>query len=122
MVGLTTVTLHRTQGDALSGVNTVGLNNYGIGKQTLQSYYQKSVVDSVNVLTGGSGYENKKRTSGISGISTSLDEITISKHDYKSGEVINSLPIISFCKFPPDKNWLFNSTLSVFTEKSERIF
>ena len=89
LVGLTTVTLHRTQGDALSGVNTVGLNNYGIGKQTLQSYYQKSVVDSVNVLTGGSGYENKKRTSGISGISTSLDEITISKHDYKSGEVIN---------------------------------
>ena len=31
----------------------------------------------------------------------------------KSGDVINSLPIINFCRFPPDKNWLFNSMLSV---------
>ena len=40
----------------------------------------------------------------------------------KSGDVINSLPIISFCKFPPDKNWLFNSILSVLTLKSDIIF
>ena len=88
MVGLTTVKLHRTEGDALSGINTVGLTNYGLGKQTLQSYTQKSVVESINVLTTGSGYENKKRTAGISGISTSLDQITITNHDYDSGEVI----------------------------------
>ena len=41
LVGLTTVRLHRTEGDALSGINTVGLTNYGLGKQTLQSYNQK---------------------------------------------------------------------------------
>ena len=40
----------------------------------------------------------------------------------KSGDVINSLPIINFCKFPPDKNWLFKSILSVLTLKSEIIF
>ena len=29
--------------------------------------------------------------------------------------------MINFCRFPPDKNWLFNSTLLVLTENLERI-
>ena len=37
-----------------------------------------------------SGYENKKRTTQNrgSGISTSLDEITINNHGYSSGEIV----------------------------------
>ena len=88
LVGLTTVKLHKTQGDALAGINTVELTSYGVGKQSLQSYFQKSVVDSINVLDSGSGYQNKTRTTGTTGVSTSLDQITIDNHDYASGEVV----------------------------------
>ena len=42
------------------------------------------------------------------------------KHINNSGDVINSLPKINFWRFPPDKNWLFNSTLSQNTQKIDR--
>ena len=88
LVGLTTVKLHTTEGDALAGINTVTLSSYGVGKQNLQSYFKKSVVGSIDVIDSGSGYQNKKRTAGIAGISTSYNEITITNHDYASGDVI----------------------------------
>ena len=44
------------------------------------------------------------------------------KHINNSGDVINSLPKINFWRFPPDKNWLLRLTLSVLTEKFDRIF
>ena len=43
------------------------------------------------------------------------------KHINNSGDVINSLPKINFWRFPPDKNWLLRLTLSVLTEKFDRI-
>ena len=50
LVGLTTVKLHSTQGDALSGINTIDLTSYGVGKQSIRSYNKKSVVEAINVL------------------------------------------------------------------------
>ena len=83
----TTVRLHKTQGDAISGINTVYLTSYGIGRHSLQSVGKKLVVDSINIVDGGSGYKNKKRTaSAESGISTSSNLIKIENHDYRSGE------------------------------------
>ena len=57
----------------------------------LQSVNKKLVVDSINIVNGGSGYENKKRTAPASslGISTTTDSILISNHDYNSGEKVN---------------------------------
>ena len=82
------VKLHKTLDDAVSGVNTVVLSSYGVGNHILQSYNKKSVVGSINIINSGSGYENKKRTSQPSGISTSLSIVEIENHDYKSGEVV----------------------------------
>jgi len=82
------VKLHKTLDDAVSGINTVILSSYGVGNHTLQSYNKKSVVGSINVINSGSGYENKKRTSKSSGISTALNIVEIKNHDYKSGEVV----------------------------------
>ena len=66
------------------------MTSYGIGKQYIKSYDKKRIVEGVNVINSGSGYENKKRTvKSAIGISTALNQITISNHDYKSGEVIN---------------------------------
>ena len=90
LVGLTSVKLHSNEGDALIGINTISLTSHGIGKQYIQSYNKKTIVEGINVLNSGSGYENKKRTvKSAAGINTALNQINISNHDYKSGEVIN---------------------------------
>ena len=83
-----TVKLHNTLSDAISGINTIVLSSYGIGNHKLQSYNQKSVLESINIENPGSGYENKKRTITHLGINTSLSQIDIKSHDYKSGETV----------------------------------
>ena len=88
VINNTTVRLHPTQADAISGINTISLTGFGVGKHALQSSNKKSIVSSITVVNGGSGYENKKRTAPITGINTSSNIITISNHDYKSGEKI----------------------------------
>ena len=88
VVNNTTVKLHPTQADAISGINTISLTGFGVGKHALQTVNKKSIVSSITVVNGGSGYETKKRTAPITGINTSSNVITISNHDYKSGEKV----------------------------------
>ena len=80
--------MHPTQADATAGINTVYLTDHGIGKQSLQSVNKKSIVNAINIVSGGSGYENKKRTAPVTGVSTSSNLITIVDHDYKTGEKV----------------------------------
>ena len=70
------------------GINTVTLTSFGVGNHALESYNKKSVISSINVESVGSNYQNKKRTTSSSGISTSLGEIEIKNHDYESGEIV----------------------------------
>ena len=83
-----TIKLHNTLGDAISGINTIVLSSYGIGNHRFQSYNQKSILKSINIENSGSGYENKKRTTTHLGINTSLSQVEINSHDYKSGETV----------------------------------
>ena len=84
-----TVRLHPTKADALAGINTVFLTGFGEGKHSLESVNLKRIVSAVNIVNSGSGYENKKRTApAVTGISTSTNTVTISNHDYKTGEKI----------------------------------
>ena len=83
-----TVKLHKTLNDAVLGINTVTFTNYGSGIHALSSLNGKAVLNSISIIDPGVGYENKKRTCGVSGINTSLDTITIPNHDYKTGEII----------------------------------
>ena len=83
-----TVTLHNTLADVISGINTVVLTSHGIGPHNLETVTKKSVIESVSVISSGDGYENKKRSCGVTGVSTSLNCIKIKNHDYKSGEII----------------------------------
>ena len=84
----TTVKLHNSLADAVVGINTVTLSFHGVGKHNLQCVSKKSIIDSINIIDRGTGYENKKRSVSVSGINTSLDTITIKNHDYNSGEII----------------------------------
>jgi len=85
---LYTVKLHNTYDDALSGINTVSLTSYGKGNHVIEAYIKKSVISQINVEDSGSGYENKRRTTDTTGISTSLCQVNIKDHDFKSGEII----------------------------------
>ena len=84
----TTVKLHKNEGDALAGINTVDLTSYGIGQHSLQSYNKKSILESLNITNSGSGYQNKKLTAASTGVSTSKNSINIDKHGYESGEIV----------------------------------
>ena len=83
-----TINLHQNVNDAVLGINTVTLLDYGIGNHSLQSFNDKFVVDRVIVTNSGSGYANKKTTCSPIGINTSLNFIQIKNHGYKSGEII----------------------------------
>ena len=86
VINNTTVRLHPTQADAISGINTISLTGFGVGKHALQTVNKKSIVSSITIVNGGSGYETKKRTAQVTGINTSSNIISINDHDYKSGE------------------------------------
>jgi hypothetical protein len=86
----TEIKLHKTLDDAVIGINTVQLTSFGIGNHALKSFNKKSVIGSINIENSGFGYENKKRTvsSTISGINTSINQINILNHDFKTGEIV----------------------------------
>ena len=83
-----TVKLHVSAGDAIAGINTVALTSYGFGQHSLESYKKKSVVESLNIVNGGSGYENKKLSAVPTGITTYNNAITIVRHGYTDGEIV----------------------------------
>jgi len=87
------IKLHNTLDDAVAGINTIQLTSFGIGNHALTSFNKKSVIGSINVENSGFGYENKKRTvsSTISGINTSINQINILNHDFKTGEIVKYL-------------------------------
>jgi hypothetical protein len=96
-----TVKLYQTQADSITGINTVTLTSYGIGKQQLKSYNNKSVIESINIINDGSGYENRQTSSNsVSGINTSLGQITIEKHGYESGELVRYVGLLSTSDTP----------------------
>jgi len=86
--GGTTIRLHKDEAGVLAGINTIALTSKGIGKHFIKSVTKKSIVESINIISGGSGYQNKKRTATSSGIDTSLNCINITNHDYQSGEIV----------------------------------
>ena len=84
----TKIKLHKNLSDALAGINTVELTGYGIGIHKFKSFNKKSIIEGINLVSSGTGYENKKKSCGVIGISTSQNKITIKNHDYKSGEIV----------------------------------
>ena len=83
-----TIKLHKKLSDVLSGINTVVLTSHGEGIHFLKSAKKKSVLESINVISSGSGYENKKRVTTSSGVSTSYNYINIINHGYNSGDIV----------------------------------
>ena len=88
-VGLTTIRLHPTQGDAVSGINTIVLSSFGSGVQFIKAIKNKKVIESITVLSDGEGYRNNKRAITPAGINTASNVFNVINHDFNSGDIIN---------------------------------
>ncbi len=90
-VGVSTIKLYTNETEAINaGVNTISLTSFGTGVHQFQTFNKKRIVASIGVENGGIGYENKKRVIiSEAGISSSLNQIYIEDHGYKSGEILN---------------------------------
>jgi hypothetical protein len=82
------VKLYSTYSDSILGINTVSISNNGNGIQRFRSSNKKKKIGSISVINSGINYENKKRTSTISGINTASNTISIQNHGYESGEIL----------------------------------
>jgi hypothetical protein len=83
-----TIKLHQTLDDAVLGINTVVLSDYGLGRHSLRSLENKKVIGSIIVQDPGQGYSNNKKICSSLGINTSTSQINIPNHGFNSGEVI----------------------------------
>jgi hypothetical protein len=84
----TDVKLHKSFADAVAGINTIQLTSYGIGNHSFKSKNKKNQIGSITVENSGANYQNNLVTTGISGISTASNSISILNHGYNSGEII----------------------------------
>lgn len=87
-VSATKIKLHKNFNDAVLGINTISLTDYGIGNHSFESINKKSVLASVTVESSGDGYQNKKRAVSFTGINTSSNSFYIRNHDFSSGETV----------------------------------
>ena len=84
----TKIALHTTEEDAIVGVNTVTLSDYGVGTQFIKSYEKKLVVDSFIINDSGYEYKNNRTSTLPVGVNTSTNQINIDNHHYESGDTI----------------------------------
>jgi hypothetical protein len=87
-VDASTVKLYNTEGDAISGLNTVSLTSFGVGVHRIQSFDKKQIISNIVVDSSGFDYENKERSVSVTGINTALNQVRIASHGYNSGEII----------------------------------
>ena len=88
LVDSKTIQLFNNESDSITGSNPVNLTSNGVGVHRFESYNKKRVISDIIVTSSGSGYENKERVSGIAGINTALNQITILNHGFNSGETV----------------------------------
>ena len=83
-----TIKLYGKLQDAVSGINTIRYSGLGVGKHILKSIQKKNVLEAINVIDVGDGYQNRKTFSQPTGINTSNDVINIKRHGYQTGDTI----------------------------------
>jgi hypothetical protein len=88
VVNDSTIRLHPTFSDSVTGINTVGfttINNGGIHKFKTEP---KKSLSEIKVVNSGSGYQNRKLIVNTSGISTSNYSINFKNHGFSDGELV----------------------------------
>ena len=83
-----TVSLYETYEDYESNSNVVGFSTGTFGKHKITTTDLKNTISSIEVLSGGSGYTNRKLIVKPSGISTITNSINFKNHGFNTGELI----------------------------------
>jgi hypothetical protein len=85
----TEIQLHSNIEQFNSGI-AISFTSLGVGEHKILAYDKKITVGSISIIDPGSGYQNKKRTTSSSGISTfsGYGAIFIENHGYESGEIL----------------------------------
>ena len=84
----TTVSLFNNSSDYTSGINTVGFSTGTNGIHKFRTAVAKNKISNINIISGGSGYTNRKLTVPASGISTENNTITFKNHGFSTGELV----------------------------------
>jgi len=89
-VNNTTIQLYPSISDYNSGINTVGFTT--IGTSGIHRFYTiRNSLTEIKVISGGSGYENRKLLVSPVGISTINSTVSFENHGFKTGEIISYL-------------------------------
>jgi len=82
------IKIFNTEDDAFKNINEINITSTGTGNQRLRSIRRKNILTSVNIISGGSKYENKLRLVQPAGINTANNSINILNHGFESGEIV----------------------------------
>ena len=82
------IKLYSTYENAVAGLNTVNISSFGSGVHKFITFDPKNIITSINIIDGGSGYENKKVLFLPQDVNVYSDTITIRNHGYKGKEIV----------------------------------
>jgi len=83
----TTIQLYQSFSDYTSGINTVGFTTTGSGIQKFLTE-TKNTLTQIKVISGGSGYTNRKLRILPLGVSTSNNYLYSSNHGFSDGDLV----------------------------------
>jgi len=87
-----TINLHKSESEAISGINTISLTGYGADTHSIDAYERKRIITNIVVTDPGEGYKNNEKNINSVGVVTSLNTINILNHNYKEKDIIRYTP------------------------------
>ena len=87
IINPTTIKLHATTGDALAGINTIGLTETSNGIHIFRTKKRNNLRE-VKVINSGSGFTYRKLRVKPKDISIEYDSIIFNNHGFESGEIV----------------------------------
>ena len=87
-ISLSSIKLHNKKPDALAGINTINITDFGRGYQYFTTVDLKNVLSSITVERKGQSYTNNSIRVSSSGINSSRDLVAYNNHGFSTGEVI----------------------------------
>jgi hypothetical protein len=108
-VSLNEIKLHVKQPDALSGINTINITDFGEGNQYFTTVDLKNILSSITVSDKGFGYTNNPIRVSSSGISSSKNQVTYNRHGFSTGElIVYEYEGVSISGLTTDQNYYVN--------------
>ena len=88
VVDPTTVKVYNNYDDAFVGINTINLSSNGSGLHKFQSFEKKKLISSIEILSPGKNYTNKKLFFKYSDVNEYSNIIKIENHGYLNKEIV----------------------------------